>query len=138
MSERQTLLEAWQTRLETTTYPVALGTVEALGANDPKQALLLTVGDDLVKVQGGKLFVTLPITIYALADADLDQPWVAVEAMLAAIKTAVETADHRLGETVKRAIERGPTRTIPREPGSTVVGAGITYYSPYEETWGQP
>ena len=138
MSERLRILEAWKTRLETTGYPVALGSVEALGPDDPKQALLIVPGDDQVKAQGNKVFVSLPLTIFALAEADLEKPWEAVETMLAAIKTAVETEDHRLNDALKRPIDRGHTRTVPRDPGSTTVGAAITYQCGYEETWGTP
>lgn len=138
MSERQRILEAWKARLATTGYLVVLGEVGELGPDDPDRAIVITVGDDQVKAQGDKLFVTLPVHLSALAKADLDAPWTAIEDVLAAMKAAVETEDHRLGRQLKREITRGTTRTLPREPGSMTVGVAITYDCSYEETWGRP
>jgi hypothetical protein len=46
--------------------------------------------------------------------------------------------DRTLGQLVPNRIERGSTRTLPREPGNGVVGAGVTYIATHLERWGNP
>jgi hypothetical protein len=117
---------------------VYLGEAFELGPDDPVEAIALVVGEETPQYQGENLFITLPVAIIALAKADLEQPWLAVEAVIADIKTAVETTDRTLGGLVRRQIQRGPVVTLERQPGSTTVGASVTYLSPYVERWGAP
>ena len=140
MSERQRILEAFVAALETTARAVVLGAVVVLGEDDPEQVIAVVPDDDQIGQcsVGNKLFVSLPIAIHAVAKADLAEPWVAVEAMLATIKAHIETPDHKLGGRLKRPLQRAQTRTQAREPGSLTVSADVTYVVTYEETWGNP
>lgn len=117
---------------------VFLGETPQLGPEDPPAAVALVVGDEVPKYQGENVFIELPIGVQALARADLDQPWVTVEALIGDIKRAVELADRTLGGLVRRQIVRGPVVALEREPGSTTVGASVTYFAPYVEAWGNP
>lgn len=117
---------------------VTLGESPQLGPDDPDVMIAIIVNDDDPKFQGLQIMTQLPVSIQALAKADLADPWLAVEALLGDIKRAVELPDRTLGGLVKRQIERGSTRTLPRESGSTVVGAQVTYVCPYTEVWGNP
>jgi hypothetical protein len=117
---------------------VTLGESPLLGPDDPDVAIAILVNDDDPKYQGMQIMIRLPVSIQALANPNLADPWLAVEALLGDIKRAVELEDRTLGGLVKRQIERGPTRTVLREPGSTVVGAQVTYICPYTECWGNP
>lgn len=147
-TRRQHILEALKTRVEAIRLAnrfatdaglsVFLGERPALGPDDPDTAIAILVFDDVLKAQGGKLFVAIPIGICAIAKADLDTPWVSVEAVLGDIKTAVELADRTLGGLLRAPFERGSTNTMDRETGSTTVGAMVTYELQYSETWGHP
>jgi hypothetical protein len=117
---------------------VFLGERPRLGPDDPETAIAILAFDDVVRAQGNKLFMALPVGICAIAKADLDAPWASVEAVLGDIKTAVELPDRTLGGLLRANFERGSTRTIDRETGSTTVGAMVTYELQYSETWGKP
>lgn len=119
-------------------HAVFLGELPALGPDDPEVAIVLVPQEDEPRYQGVKVFLTLPIQIQAIAKADINQPYLAAEAVLSDIKTAVELEDRTLGGLVIRQIERGPTALLDREPGSETVGVAITYRAPYEEIWGRP
>lgn len=148
MSNRQELLEAFKTRVSAIAkadgfqtdagLTVFLGDLPTLGPDDPPEAIAIMVGDDEPRYQGAQILIRLPVLLVALVKAELDEPWAAVEAILADLKTAVELPDRTLGGTVKRQIERGVTRTLPREMGSTTIGAAITYWCPYVEVYGAP
>jgi hypothetical protein len=88
MSTRQTIREAWKTLVETTSYPVGMGEMPVLGPDDAPKAIVLLFAD-VVTAQGRKKFHRTTVHIQALADAEIAQPWVAIEDMVAAIKTAV-------------------------------------------------
>lgn len=147
-TRRRSILEAVKTRLEAIRQDdgyatdagetVFLGEAPALGPDDPDVAIVILVGEDEPHFQGEHVLLRLPLEIQAVAKADLDEPWLAVEDVLGDIKMAVETTDRTLGGLVKRQIERGATVTLEREPGSTYVGATLTYYAPYTERWGHP
>lgn len=147
-TKRQDILEALRARLQAITriggYAtdagalVFLGEQPDLGPDDPDVALAIGVGDDEPGHQGEHVFIRLPLEIQAIAKASLDEPWLTIEAVIGDIKKAVEQSDRTLGGYVKRQIERGVTRTLAREPGSTTVGVGITYVAPYVEVWGAP
>lgn len=116
---------------------VFLGEVPQLGESDPPVAIALVVEDDDPNDQG-HIFIGLPISVQAIAKADLDAPWLAVEAVLGDVKLAVEQADRTLGGLLKGRMARSTTRSLPREPGSTTVGAAVTYRCDYVEVWGNP
>lgn len=110
----------------------------ALGPDDPAMAIAVVIGEDSVSRTGEHAVIELPMEIHALARADLDEPWKASEAVLADIKRAMELADRSFGNRLRPRMERGSTRTLEREEGSTTVGVGITYLFPYIEQWGAP
>jgi hypothetical protein len=147
-TRRQLILEALKARVEAIRIAagfatdaglsVFLGERPALGPDDPETAIAIVAFDDVVRAQGNKLFMAIPVGICAIAKADLDAPWVAIEAVLGDIKTAIELSDRTLGDLLRANFERGSTRTLDRETGSTTVGAMVTYELQYSETWGRP
>lgn len=147
-SRRQLILEALRDRVEVIATAagyetdagraVFVGEAPDLGEDDPDQAIALIVGDEVPGSQAENVHTELPINIAALAKADIDQPWLAAEAVLGDIKRAVELEDRTLGGLVKLRLQRGPTRTMQREPGSATVGIAIQYRAPYVEKWGAP
>lgn len=134
MSRRQTVREAWKAQVETAGYPVGMGEVPTLGPDDAEQAVVL-VFTDAVSAQGHKKFHETTVDICALAKADLDEPWVALEEMVAALKAAVETTDHTVAGIL---VEPVSERDLEREPGSTVVGTVLSYRFRWQERWGAP
>lgn len=145
---RQEILREFIERLETIAVAngyqtdagqtLFIGETPALGEDDPAAAIAVLVGDEEPQYQGEQLLIRLPYDVQAHVRADLDEPWLTVEQVIADIKRAVELADRTLGGLVKRQIERGAVRALPRESGSTTVGASVTYYAPYTEAWGDP
>jgi len=117
---------------------VFLGETPELGPDDPEQAIAIVVDDELPAHQGENVFSVMPVVVAALAKADLDEPWLAVEAVLGDIKRAIELEDRTLGGLVRLRFERGATRTMKREPGSVTVGVAIEYRAPILEKWGSP
>jgi hypothetical protein len=110
----------------------------ALGEDDGPAAIAVVVGADQIQWQGNKGFVVLPVEIQAHSKSGTATPWATVEAVLADIKTAVEQ-DHDLAGTLNHnGLERGTTRVVKREPGSTTVGTGVEYRLQYAEAWGAP
>jgi hypothetical protein len=119
-------------------WKVFLGETPILGPSDPEAALAIVIREDAVLFQAENLRIDLFLEFQALARADINHPWVMVEQVLADIKRAIELPDRTLGRLVPNRITRGSVRTLPREPGSTVVGVGVTYTAPYLEAWGNP
>jgi hypothetical protein len=117
---------------------ILLGDVVALGPDDPPAAIAIVPQDDRPRFQGMQHFLEWPIEVQAIVTPDLDKAWLSVEAIVGDIKRAVETDDRTLAGLVPRTIERGTTRVLPRDPGVSVVGAGVTYLVPYAESWGNP
>lgn len=117
---------------------VFFGETPELGPDDPNEAIAVVVGDEEPKYQGANLLIRLPVSIQAVAKADLEAPWLAIEAVIADIKTAVELADRKLGGLIPQPLERGPVRTMPRAKGSTTVGVSVQYLATYVEGWGTP
>lgn len=117
---------------------VFIGEAPDLGEDDPTTAIAIVVGDEEPTYQGEQLAIRLPYEIQGLAKANLEEPWVTIEEVIADIKKAVELPDRTLGGLVKRQIERQAVRALPREPGSTTVGASVTYIAPFVEVWGDP
>lgn len=145
---RRAILEAVRTRLQAIRQVdgyatdagahVFLNEAPVFGPDDAAVAIAILVGEDDPVFQGEHLLIRLPVEIQAIARADLDEPWLAVEDVLGDIKAAMELEDRTLGRLVKRQIERGRTTTLDREPGSEYVGAAIVYVAPYAERWGHP
>jgi hypothetical protein len=147
-SRRQLILEVLRDRVAVITKAagfdtdagrtVFVGEAPELGDDDPDEAIALIVGDESPTYQGENLYTEFPINIAALVKADIDQPYLAAEAVLGDIKRAVELEDRSLGGLVKLRLQRGPTRTMRREPGSATVGIAIEYRAPHVEAWGNP
>jgi len=125
------------------------------GPHDPPAAIVLRYGVDAPTIQGSVVTSRTPIEIWAIVPADIDRPYLAIEGIIADIKQAVEIEgrdqnaeppingradiDRSLdGITLPKGFERGPTTTLPREPGSSYVGSYIEYAATFEEGWGQP
>lgn len=148
ITRRQAILETFRERLQVVRKVdgfqtdagdhVFLGAAPELGEGDPDEAFAVVVLDDEVRYTGEHLAVLLPVGIAAVAKADCDEPWLAIEALLWDIKQAIETDDRSFSGLLAERFERGPTQTLPREPGSTTVGVMVTYRAPYNEVWGHP
>lgn len=148
-SRRRRILEALKSRLtaihgstfETDAgYRVFLGYVPMLGPDDPDSAIAILPGDDQIEHRGARFGIVLPVEVFAIAKASLEEPWKVVEGVIADIKRAIELSDRTLGGLLPHdhALGRGSTRTLEREPGSPFVGAAITYEIAYTEAYGQP
>ena len=126
------------------------GEAPRLGNGDPPAALAVFVGDDTPETSGGLVRTRVPIEIWATVPAGLQSPLMAIEAIIADIRTAVEieqdaSVDRSLGlfngvtgapATLPLGLERGPTRPLRREPGSEYVGASAEYVARFETQWG--
>ena len=144
ITRRQAILEALVARVQAIAVShgfntdagltVFLGDAPQLGSDDPPVAIAVVPRE--TRIQSERMEI-LPVEIQALAKADIDQPYVAAEAMLSDIVTAVELEDRTLGGLVK-FMELGSTRLLPREPGSTTVGTAILYELIYVRVFGIP
>jgi len=147
-SRREHILEELRTRLKVIRTAagyatdagetVFMGEAPELGPDDPPQAIAIVVEDETPDHVAENVHSLLPVTIAALAKANLEEPWMTAEAVLADIKRAVELADRTLGGAVRLRMERGITRTMQREAGSETVGIAIQYRCPIVEKWGDP
>lgn len=148
MSRRQEILAKFVERLEQIQVAfgfqtdvgqlVFIGERPVLGPNDPDASIDVVVGADEPGYQGENVFVTLPVTVRAIAKATNATAWSTIEAIISDIKTAIET-DHDLsGLLVARGLERGPVEPRDREAGDEIVAAGISYSLKYTEQWGAP
>lgn len=117
---------------------VWLGETPGFGENDPDVAIGIVPGDEEPTRNAENVIVELPVEIQAVANADLDEPWLAVEQVLADVKRALELEDRLMGGLLSEFMTRGATRTISRQDGSTAVGFGLTYVCVYREKWGHP
>lgn len=131
---------------------ISMGEVITLGPDDPPAALAIVVGADSPVVEGGLVKTSVPVEVQAFVPADIEAPLIALERLIADIKVAVEiegndqnaalggdaSIDRSLVGTLPRGLTRGSTRPIPREEGSTVVGASVQYILAFEEGWGKP
>jgi hypothetical protein len=147
--KRQQILEALAERLGAISVEngyltnagerVYLGETPELGNDDPVNAIAIVVQDTDTRYQGMQVLESIPIEIQALARAEnLDAAYLSSESILGDIIRAVEQEDRTLGGLVKQQIQLGSTRTLPREPGMTTVGIGITYRTDFTRAWGQP
>lgn len=153
LSRRHQFLEEVQARLAEITVAngfntdagaaLYLGFAPELGENDPDDAIAVLVGeDDLDDFQGPSVSYELPIEIQAITklteDDQKEHPWMKVEQIIQDIKRAFELEDRQFDGSLTLPIERGNTKTLRREAGSTSVGAGISYLARLKEAWGSP
>jgi hypothetical protein len=115
---------------------VLLG-VPQLTPDDHPLAIGLVIGDEDPR-DVGHTFVTLPIEAVATARDDIEDPVLAVEAIISDIKKAVEAPGPSKLRFLAKSLSRGGVMTVPREPGSTIVAARVTYLVRYCEAWGAP
>lgn len=147
-SRRQLILEAIKGRLEAIKKSdgfqtdagcnVFLHEAPAFGPDDPQSGIAIVVADDAVGWQGANLAIGLQVELQAFSDTSLTRCWEECEAILSDIKRAMELEDRRFGGLIKPELVRGSTRTLPREPGTTTVGVGVSYGMTYVEVWGHP
>jgi hypothetical protein len=145
---RLEILEAIVTRLSAITTAggfatnagqlVFLGETQMLGEDDPDTGIAVVIEPDRVTGSRANVAIELPFEIQALVKVDIDEPHLMVEQVLGDIKKAIELEDRKFGRLFAQDLERGSTRTLPREPGSTTAGAGIQYRGLYQEAWGNP
>lgn len=147
-TKRQRILEAMQARLQEITVDngfatdaglhVALMETMVLGPDDPAEAIGMVVGEDIVRFHGARFLIELPVSVQAVARADITAPWSKVEAVIGDIKRAMELEDRSLGGLLREPLTRGSVRAIAREPGSLFVGAEVPYEPKFIEEWGDP
>lgn len=148
-SRRQEILAALKSRCQAISVAAGFQTnagsavylheAPALGPDDAAVAIAIVVGDDNLKWMGAKILLSLPVEFQVLGSVeDLDDVASAIEAVLSDVKQAIELEDRTLDGLCAAFLERGATRTLPREDGSIAVGVGITYWVPYREVWGHP
>lgn len=118
---------------------ILFGETPMLGPSDPEAAVALLVRDDQIENLGGQgaddIVVQLPVEVQAIAKASQGQPGLTLEAVIADVKRAVEQGDRCLDGLLTRDMLRGRTRTLPREPGATSIGAGVGYTMFYLDPW---
>lgn len=146
VSRRQLILAALLTRAGSITVEngyatdagarVFLGEEVQLGEDDPPSAIALVVQDSVPTQSTGYIDEPLDVEVQALVRADLEQPHIAAEVLLADIKHAFETGDRTLGSLLKGEMTLGPTRVVPRQPGALTVGVGVTYRTRFLRQWG--
>lgn len=118
---------------------VYLGEVLELGPDDPDYVVAISPAPDQPTWSNRRVAIAWDLEIQAIAKADLEEPWVTVEEVIADIKRAVELDDRTLGDLLTtKGMERGATRMLEREPTSLTVGAGVTYRLMFVEAWGHP
>ena len=128
---------------------IFLGEMPAFGPDDPPAALGVAIGDDSPEASGSTTRTRVPYEVWAIVPADLNAPLVAIEAIIADIKEAVEIEANPdqtralgamvLGQprgTTPKGLERGVTRALRREEGSEFVGAAVEYILTFEDVWG--
>ena len=154
-SRRQLILEELKRRLGTILtenefqtnvgQKVYFGELPKLGPHDADGAVaLIPMEDQVDDAQVGKVSIVLPVNMVAVAKPSLSEPWVIVEQIIADIKKAIESGDRSLGGLLAagknntEGLMRGSTETAPRNSGSEVVAAMVTYGCHYREAWGDP
>ena len=156
-SRRQVALEDLRTRLSYVQIAkgyntdagktILLGEEPRFGPDDPTTALALSIGDESVDVQGAVITTRVPVSVWAIVPVGTSEPLLAVEAIIVDIKEAVEiepdgSIERSLGviegssATQPKGLQRGPTRALKRQEGSTYVGAAVEYVLTFEERWG--
>lgn len=146
-TQRRRILEALMARLEVILVSrgfatdvgqqVIVGEIPQLGPSDPDAIVAIMVGEQPGNL-GLNVFTQLPYEVLAIAKADLDKAWLTVEDVIGDVKRAIELEDRTLDGLVLDQLSRGPVKSLPREPGSTTIGASITYLADFKEGWGAP
>lgn len=117
---------------------VLVGMVPSFSPDDPTQAIALLIDKDEPSYQGEAVVIRVPLVVHACVRADVSDPCVAAEAVIADIKKAIET-DHDLGKlALARGLERGVVSAAIREQGSEYVAGSVEYRITYREVWGNP
>lgn len=147
-SRREQIIDALKTRAEAITVVGGFNTdlgasllineLPQFGPDDPRQVLVMLVGDDEITSQGKGFLYRLPFTFLVLVDADVEDGWRQVEQGIADVKRAIELEDRTLGGLSSGYMERGNVETIPREPGSAAIAAAVPYVTFMKEGWGAP
>lgn len=118
---------------------VFIGDKVDLGQDDPDEAIAIVLLEDEVRVDSKKTFITLLIELQAIVKVTQQNASLRSETILGDLKKAIETdAVNGRRELGTFPLRRGITRILPREPGSTTAGAGVTYFVDYSEAWGNP
>ena len=162
-SRRYELVAALRTRLAYITIDhgyrtdagehIFMGEAPRFGPDDPPAALAISVGATSNEQTSGS-FITydLTIEIQAQVPVDLAEPLLAMEDMIADIRTAVEVEGHNpapnTGDaSVDRSMDalatpkgfrRGSTRPLMRPDGSGYAGMSCEYVASFQEKWGEP
>jgi len=149
-STRRRILEGFKARLEAILRDggyrtdagtnVLLGELPLMGDDDPEVAIVVIPGEETPLYVQVNITATLPVRVLVLAKAVLDEPWVAVEDVLADVITAIEQPDRTLGGllTDPKQLVPGAVRPLPREVGSLDVGVVVEYRVSYTRGWGAP
>lgn len=149
MSTRQDALRVLKERLEGITVAngfqtdagltLFVGEHPVFGPADPEASIALLPQADVPGSQMQNVFTVLPVLVEVIVKASATEPWDTIEAIIADVKTAVET-DHDLDGTLAkpRGLQRGPTKPYDREAGSEFVGASVEYQLSLVEGWGRP
>jgi hypothetical protein len=118
---------------------VYVGEVPQLGDDDPDQAIAIIFGleEPHWELPGKSVQIRLPIAICAVAKARTNA-YLVIESLIGDIKRAIEKEDRTLGGLLTHPLERGPVAWLPRESGSTTVGAAVNYVIRIKEGWGAP
>lgn len=153
-SRRQRILDAFKARVEAIRIEdgfetdlglnVLMWELPAFGPDDPKQVLAIIPREDQVAAALSNIPIDLPVDVAVLVSPELANPGALIEAALRDVKKAVELEDRTLGGLLRGGrnnpggIVRGTTEPYPRQSGSQVAGASITYVLPYVEAYGDP
>ncbi len=126
---------------------IVIGERPVFGPDDETSLLAIVPGDTVEDWQGEHVVYTLPVNVAAVVFVEGEEEtaaWLAVEALLADIKRAVELGDDQDprrnlgGILVAEGLSRGSTRTIARPEGAQYVGAAVEYRMLLTELWGNP
>lgn len=111
-----------------------------LGPDDPQVGIVFVPGPTTTDVQVDQKIITLPVELHAIGREDLDDPLLTVEDLIGDIKRAIESAEFVKRDLAGLAmkLDAGEVEPLPREEGSTIVGARLTYQVMYAEAWGNP
>ncbi len=121
---------------------VELGQDLDLAEADPDAAIVIVPGAERFDPTQTKLYSEWPLAIRAVVKADLDQPWVTAEMIIADIERAVEVADRTFGDLVNFNGAHGlildSIASFERAPGSSVVGMEALFIAKLQRSWGDP
>ena len=151
-SRRLYILEALAQKLEQITLTngfntdaglkVELGQDLDLGESDPDAAIAIVPGAERFSSSQTKLYSEWPIAIRAVVKADLDQPWLTAEQIIADIERAVEVGDRTFGDLVNWNGDHGlildSIASFERAPGSSVIGMEALFIAKLQRSWGDP